>query len=195
MRSLLILAAVISASSGSLADETNRFRGWVFPGAKLMPMSFAPVSVKSAGTKKAQSVTKGFGQYESDQPFHEVVEFYVLRSGLRPLNWSILGREYPGTDVHIPAHFSRADISRKEPSVTLLHYIRDESAVAHLLVTYHPTLDFITVAITRGKDEERTVIQLIQHSARRIERGTEQSDARETSAQSVHESASTPQPP
>jgi hypothetical protein len=186
---------MIAVSGGSFADETIPFDGWVFPGAKLKEQSTSPVTAKSLDNGNVQSVASGFGQYETDKPFHEVVAFYVRKSGLTPPNWSILGREYPGTDIHIPSHFSRTNFYCEEPSITLLHYIRDESAVAHLLVTDHPKLGFITVAVTRGKDEDRTVIQLIQHSSKRIERGAERSDARETSAQSVSKSESSPRSP
>jgi hypothetical protein len=165
MRILMILTVILTIAHGSSADETHPFDGWVFPGAKLKEQSTSPVRATSADKKKVQSVTSGFGQYVTDKPFHEVVAFYVRKSGLTPPNWSILGREYPGTDVHIPAHFSRTNFYREEPSVTLLHYIRDDAAVAHLLVSDHPTLGFITVAVTRGKAEESTVIQLIQHSS------------------------------
>ena len=195
MQKLLILIVVFAVSGASYGEETSPFDGWVFPDAKLREQSASPVTATSADKKMVHSVTSGFGQYETEKPFHEVVAFYVRKSGLTPPNWSILGREYPGTDVHIPAHFSRTNIYREEPSITLLHYIRDDSAVAHLLVTDHPTLGFITVAITRGKGEERTVIQLIQHSSKQIERGTEQSDVRETSAQPASESKSTPRSP
>ncbi len=179
MRILLMLTIVFAVSGASFGEEATPFEGWVVPGAKLKEQSASPVTVTSADKKNVQSVTSGFGQYETDKPFHEVVAFYVRKSGLTPPNWSILGREYPGTEVHIPAHFSRTNFYREEPSITLLHYIREDSAVAHLLVTDHPKLGFITVAITRGKDEERTVIQIIQHSSKRIERGTEQAEGPE----------------
>lgn len=185
MRILLILTAVVAISGASLAEEKAPFEGWVFPDAKLKEQSTSPVTVTSADKKQVQSVSSGYGQYVTDKPFHEVVAFYVRQSGITPPNWSILGREFPGTDVHIPAHFSRTNFYREEPSVTLLHYIRDDAAVAHLLVTDHPQLGFVTVAITRGKNEDHTVIQLIQHSSKRIERAAEPADAQVPTASSI----------
>ena len=192
MRILLILTVALALSEPSLADEHGPFDGWVFPGAKLKEQSLTPVTVTSADKKNVQTVTSGSGQYVTEKPFHEVVAFYVRKSGLTPPNWSILGREYPGTGVHIPAHFSRTNFYREEPSVTVLHYIREDVATAQLLVTDHPQLGFISVSITRGKNEGHTVIQLIQHSSKRIQRGSERSDAdaRETPAQSGQKSSS-----
>jgi hypothetical protein len=195
MRILLILTVVLAGCSVCQGEEAVPFDGWVLPGAKPVEQSTSSVTSTPVDTHEGPSATSGFGQYETAEPFHEVVAFYVGKSGLEPPNWSILGREYPGTDVHMPAHFSRTDFSGKDPSVTLLHNIRDGSAAAHLLVSDHPTLGSITVAITRGRGEDRTVIQLIQHSAKRIERGIERTEARDTAAESVAESGSAPQSP
>ena len=185
MRILLVLAVAITIAGVASADEKNPLDGWVFPGARLKEQALAPITVTSADKKNVQSVTSGLGQYVTEKPFHEVVAFYVQKSGLAPPNWSILGREYPGTDVHIPAHFSRTNYYREEPSVTVLHYIREDVATAQFLVTDHPELGFISVSVTRGMNDDHTVIQMIQHSSKRIRRSTEQSDARETSASSV----------
>lgn len=190
MRILLILTVMLTISNRSLADDNPPFDGWVFPGAKLKEQSSTPVTVTSADKKNVQSVSSGLGQYLTAKPFHEVVAFYVRKSGLKPPNWSILGREYPGTDVHIPAHFSRTNFYREESSVTALHYIRQDVATAQFLVTDHPELGFISVSVTRGKNDDSTVIQLIQHSSKRIRRGTKPSDAHETSAGSVLKSQS-----
>ncbi len=195
MRSLLIVAAVLMLSKSSLAEETPPFDGWVFPGATLKEQALSPVTVASADKKDVQSITTGLGQYISAKPFHEVVAFYVRKSGLTPPNWSILGREYPGTRIHIPAHFSRTNFYREEPSVTVLHYIREDVATAQVLVTDHPHLGFISVSITRGKNDDQTLIQLIQHPSKRIRRGTESSDAKETSAAAVLKPESTPRSP
>jgi hypothetical protein len=195
MRSLLIVAAVVMLFKSSLAEEVPPFDGWVLPGATLKEQALSPVTVTSADKKDVQSITTGLGQYISAKPFHEVVAFYVRKSGLTPPNWSILGREYPGTKIHIPSHFSRTNFYREEPSVTVLHYIREDIATAQVLVTDHPQLGFISVSITRGKNDDQTLIQLIQHPSKRIRRGTEQSDARETSVTPVLKSKSTPRSP
>lgn len=191
----MMLTAMVTVSGAALADETTPFDGWVYPGAKLKEQSTTPITRTSADKKNVQSVESGLGQYLTENPFHEVVAFYVRKSGLTPPNWSILGREYPGTDVHIPAHFSHTNFYREKPSITVLHYIREDVATAQVLVTDHPQLGFIAVSITRGMNDSQTVIQLIQHSSKRIHRGTEQSDARETSAATVLKSESTPRSP
>ncbi|TWU38599.1 hypothetical protein [Novipirellula artificiosorum] len=197
MRILLILTFAFTVSAAVLADDTIPFDGWVFPGAKLKEQSTTPITRTSADKKPVQSVESGLGQYLTEKPFHEVVAFYVRKSGLRPPNWSILGREYPGTDVHIPAHFSHTNFYREEPSITVLHYIREDVATAQVLVTDHPQLGFITVSITRGRNDDQTVIQLIQHSSKRIHRRNEQSDqnTQESSAAAVLNSEFTTRTP
>lgn len=177
MRILFILAVTLTYCSHSLADENIPFDGWVFPEAKMKEKSMSPITVTSADKKDIQSVSSGSGQYLTEKPFHEVVAFYVQKSGLKPPNWSILGREYPGDDIHMPAHFSRFNFYREKPSVTVLHYIRKDVATAQFLVTDHPTLGFITASVTRGVSDDRTLIQLIHHPSKRIQRGTKQSDA------------------
>ncbi|MEQ8785247.1 MAG: hypothetical protein RIC55_03075 [Pirellulaceae bacterium] len=184
MRMLLIMTVLLTLSSRSLADEPRPFDGWVFPEAKRKEELTTPVTVTSADKSDVQSVSSGLGQYLTEKPFHEVVAFYVRKSGLKPPNWSILGREHPGADVEIPAHFSRTNAYREKPSVTVLHYIREDVAAAQFLVTDHPELGFISVSVTHGKNDDHTMIQLIQHSSQRIRRGTEPSDAPESTPQS-----------
>ncbi|WP_442509498.1 hypothetical protein SH528x_001074 [Novipirellula sp. SH528] len=174
MRILFILIAVLSSSGLLRADESRSFDSWVFPDADLKEQSSLPVTVTSAHKKNVQSVTSRSGQYITDKPFHEVVLFYARQSGLNPTNKSILAREYPGTDVYIPAHTSSINFYREEPSVTVLHYIRENVATVQLLVTDHPELGFLSVSVTRGKHDDQTVIQLIQHTANRITKNNEQ---------------------
>ncbi len=163
MRTLLTVSIMLVFSKPVFANEIRPFDGWVFPEANLKDQSTKSVTVTSADKKSVQAVTCRLGQYITDKPFHEVVAFYVRKTGLTPPNWS--GREYPGTDDHIPAHLSHTNFYREKPSVTVLHYIREDVATAQLLVTDDPQLGFISVSITRGKNDDKTVVQLIQHSS------------------------------
>lgn len=169
--SIILLTVCILLTPTANAKDDPVFQGWVFPNSKLKEQSLTPVKVTSADKKTVQTVNSGSGQYETEKPFHEVVEFYVNKSGLTPSNWSILGREFPGTKTYIPAHFSRKNFYREEPSVTILHNIREDIATLHLLVTDHPQLGFVSVTVSRGRNAQETVIQLIHHSADKIKRG------------------------
>lgn len=193
--SIVAAVAVVMLTVSSLAEEAPPFDGWVFPGATSMGQDLSAVTVTSADKKDVQLITGGAGQYISEKPFHEVVAFYVRKSGWTPPNWSILGREFPGTEMYSPFSFSSTDVYREKPSVTVLHYIREDIATAQVLVTDHPQLGFISVSIARGKNDDQTLIQLIQHPSNRIRRGTEQSDARDTSAATLLKPESTPRSP
>ena len=145
----------------------------MFPGAKLKEQVLSPVTFTSADKKSVQSLKPRLGQYVTEKPFQEVVAFYVRKSGMKT-NGSILGREFPGTDIYLPAHFASIDPSREEPSVTLLHYIRADVAALQLLMTDHPQFGFISISVTRGKNDDQTLIQLIQHPSKRTTRDAEQ---------------------
>src|SRR4051812_6776897 len=100
-RAVLTLLMVLTASAGATASDPQdqregegALKRWTYPNA-------TPREVVHT-TADSGSVRLDSGQYSTADPFHEVVRFYVERSGLEPPNWSILGREFPGDTVHIP---------------------------------------------------------------------------------------------
>lgn len=167
MRSLASVLAVIITAISVQADDAS-LQDWIFPGAKPQEQSVSPVTVSSADKQPGHTLASASGQYLTDRPFHEVVLHYARKSGIDNPN-SIYAREFPGTDVHIPAHTQSINLYRSEPSVTLLHYIREDVATAHIMVTDHPTLGFISVAITRSRNDKQTVVQLINHASKAVE--------------------------
>ncbi len=166
MRTLLTVFAILIAVDAHADDAP--FKDWIFPGAKPREQSVNPITVTSADKQHVQTVANGSGQYLTDKPFHEVVLFYVRKSGIKKPN-QIYAREFPGTDIHIPAHNHIFNFYRKEPTVTILHYIRDDVATAHLMITDHPKLGIISVSVTRSRNDPQTVVQLINHTSQRIE--------------------------
>lgn len=147
----------------AIADDEHKFSEWIYPGEELSKGAVSKVgSVGEAEESKSVVIQMGF--YNTEAEFHEVVAFYVRKSGLTPPNWKILGREFPGTDVYLPAHFSDGSLTSEKPSVTLMHYIRENVATAQLLVTNHPEIGSIAVSITRSKDDQRTRVNLIHHA-------------------------------
>lgn len=164
MRTLATIVAILITVNVH-ADDVP-FQDWIFPGAKPREQSVNPVT--SADKQHVQTVASGSGQYLTGKPFHEVVLFYLRKAGIKKPN-KIYAREFPGTDIHIPAHTQIFNVYRQEPTVTVLHYIRHDVATAQLMVTDHPELGFISVSVTRSRNDTQTVVQLINHTAKRIE--------------------------
>jgi hypothetical protein len=131
---------------------------WIYPEAK--PAEEGRFETKRNGEPVGTSAEKG--QYSTEAPFHKVVRFYVEKSGLEPPNWSILGREFPGDQVNIPASWSRQLGNNK--IVSVLHHIRQESACATLLITDFANGESICVTISRELRDDRTFIQVAKHT-------------------------------
>jgi hypothetical protein len=90
------------------------------------------------------------------------VSFYVKKSGFEPPNWSILGRKFPGTDIYLPAHWTQqGEVDGKLRSLIIQHFIREQAASAQLLLTNHPEVGTISISITRGKEDAKTLIQIV----------------------------------
>ena len=165
------VALLISLPTFCFAENENPLADWLYLKSTAKEHSVSPITVTSGDKTKIESFISAYGQYVTEDPFHTVVRFYVEKSGQTPPNWSILGRQFPGTKVNIPAHFSHVDIYRKQPSVTILHYIRENTASAQFLMTDLPEAGFMSVSITRGKDDTKTLIQITRHPAKAIEKG------------------------
>jgi hypothetical protein len=130
-RVVLTLLMFLTASAGATAaDQQDQREGepslkrWTYPNATPREVVLT--------TRTGGSVRSDTGQYSTADPFHEVVRFYVERSGLEPPNWSILGRKFPGDTGHIPGSWSK---SGETEGVTVHHHIRPDSAIAGVLVS------------------------------------------------------------
>ena len=145
---LLALVGLSSAQTQTDGAEKQPCEDWKYANSK--PLTLTGSSESSAAT----------GQYSSGDPFHEVVRFYVTKSGFEPPNWKILGRQFPGDEVKMPGFWVGQDGER---NMSLLHHIRDGSASFTLLVTDHLKKYTVTVAITRGERDKKTYIQIIWH--------------------------------
>ena len=171
MKSLLSLFIAVVCCPALIAQDDKPLNGWVYPDAQAKQQVSAPLTVTSADKTSVQTATTGLGQYVTEDEFHAVVKYYVNKSGLVPPNWSILGRKFPGDTVHLPAHFNSSNSYREKPSVSIAHYIREHAASCQLLITDFPDVGFMSISITRGKGDAKTLIQIIQHPAKKIERG------------------------
>lgn len=151
----IFLTTSAGASAAGQADrrETNdALKPWAYPNATPSEVAHA------TGTGRTYCDT---GQYSTADPFHEVVRFYVQRSGFEPPNWQILGRKFPGDTINMPASWSKWGGTE---AVTVLHHIRPDSASAGLLVTDFSSGVSVSVSISRGLKDERTFIQVARQA-------------------------------
>lgn len=135
--------------------------GWVFPGASYKEKASPYVSSTDQDGRKRVTQRTHLGQYVTEASFREVLAFYIEQSRLHPPNQRIVGRDFPGTGVFIPVHWVTRGEFGPGSVVTLLHYIRRDSATGVFSVVRHPDLGSIVVVVSRGKDGEQTVIQVI----------------------------------
>lgn len=105
--------------------------------------------------------SSGTGRYETVDPFHEVVRFYVEKSGLESPDWRSLGRKFPEAPLQAPDMWTT---SNKLRSVSLHHHIRADSASAALVKSDFESGETISVSISRGLKDERTLIQVTRHA-------------------------------
>ncbi len=159
-RAVIAVMALVMASGGAFSadpsdprDGEKAWKRWAYPNA-------TPYKV-SHSLSSGSSVLVDEGQYSTIAPFHEVVRFYVERSGLEPPNWSILGRKFPGDTVNIPGSWSKWG---KTEAVTLHHHIRSDSASAGLMVTDFSGGETVSVSISRGLKDDKTFIQVTRHA-------------------------------
>lgn len=144
------------------ADEKSPLAAWVIPGAQAREQGGAIYSVIGPGLKEGAVSKIEMGQYLSEKSFQEVLAFYVKKSGFKPPNWSILGREFPGTDIFLPAHWTKqGPVDGRLQSLTIQHFIREQAASAQLLLTNQSELGTVSISITRGKEDLKTLIQIV----------------------------------
>jgi len=151
----LFAAAAVAQSNGKAkppggaGEENAPLADWIYPGSKS-----SEVGRSRTGTTDAPVIE--FGQFSTTASFREVVRYYVDKSGFEPPNWSILGREFPGDKVNMPAFWTW-----NGPRIgTLLHHIRPDSASVSLLLTDTMRKESISVSITRGLKDENTHLQI-----------------------------------
>ena len=105
MRFMLLFLFCLMLTPLQAAEEKSPLESWVIPGAEAREQGATTYSVKEPDQADGVTRRTDTGQYLSEKPFQEVVAFYVKKSGFEPPNWSILGHEFPGTDLYLPAHW------------------------------------------------------------------------------------------
>ena len=131
------------------ADVEVPFLRWVYPNAEVRSVAVSQID----GT-----VAKAWGHYAIQESFRDVVAFYGDRSVIEAPNHEIIGREYP-TDqmIDIPAALISEDKGR---SAMMLYSTRGATASVTLLEQDLKTGEVVSIAITRGRDEDVTSIQI-----------------------------------
>jgi hypothetical protein len=153
---LMFLAAAAGFAFASQSDQKEGEQAlaqWIYPKATAAEVMHS--------TSPGASVRFDTGQYSTDDPFHEVVRFYVEKSGVEPPNWSILGRKFPGDTINIPGSWTKWG---KAEVVTVHHHIRPDSAGAGLLKTDFASGETVSVTISRGLKDKKTFIRVIRHA-------------------------------
>ena len=147
--------AVLGLATCSVQSAESSI-AWVYPNSRL---------ATKGGTDKNPSPftqSESFHVRSSDDPIRKVVTYYVRRSGFEPPNWRVLGREFPYPD-HLPVGFwmGPGEVDDVPARVSITHDLRPDVAhVSFLIVTEAGTLT--SISITRGKDEDKTWIQIHQ---------------------------------
>lgn len=162
MRFMLLFLFCLMLTPLQAADEKSPLESWMIPGAEAREQGETTYSLKEPDQAESVSRRTDTGQYLSEKPFQEVVAFYVKKSGFEPPNWSILGREFPGTDTYLPAHWTQqGEVDGKLQTVIIQHFIREQAASVQLLLTNQPEVGTISISITRGKEDTKTLIQIV----------------------------------
>ena len=162
MRSVFLCLFCLMLTPLQAAEDKSPLESWVIPGAEAREQGATTYSVKEPDQADGVTRRTDTGQYLSEKPFQEVVAFYVKKSGFEPPNWSILGHEFPGTDLYLPAHWTQQrEVDGKLQTVIIQHFIRKQAAVAQLLLTNQPAVGTISISITRGKADTKTLIQIV----------------------------------
>jgi hypothetical protein len=155
------IAIILLAITSPVLPAESPLEQWVFPGASFKEKGSPSVTSTYPNGQRTEDWRMHFGQYVTDASFQKVLSFYVEQSRISLPNQAIVGREFPGTDVFIPAHWVTRGEFGAGSTVTLLHYIREGCATGVFSVVGHPEFGSLTIVVSRGKDEEQTVIQII----------------------------------
>jgi hypothetical protein len=145
------------AFATSSVQSAELLTTWVYPSSQL--------AAKGGPDNNTSSFTQSesFDVRSSDDAIRKVVAYYVRRSGFEPPNWKILGKEFPYPD-HLPVGFwmGPGEVDDVPARVSITHDLRPDVAhVSFLIVTEAGALT--SISITRGKNEDKTWIQIHQH--------------------------------
>jgi len=161
--STLLIAAIASfclATPSVYSAESAS--AWIYPESKLR--------TKVGPAKESASVwpNESIQVRSTQDSIAKVVAYYVKQSGFEPLNWKILGREFPYSK-QLPVGFwigpGKTSVGNSRVSIT--HDLRPSVAQVTFLVI--PESGTITsISITRGKNEAETWIQVHQHPPRDV---------------------------
>lgn len=161
MKIILTIYAFIAIAIPLHASEFP-LEPWVFPRASVKEKG-SPFSKSEYPDGRVEELRTDFAQFATDASFREVLAFYLKKSRITPPNESIVGREFPGTDRFLPAHWVARGEFGEGSVATVLHYIREDCATAAFSIVNPTELESLTIMVSRGKDEKQTVIQIIRN--------------------------------
>ena len=176
MRTICLSVIIVCMCVHVEASEPTPLDRWLLPDSKELDRMSPALKESSKNEEIVQTVTFHGGQFVSDRSFTDVVDFYATASELNgggrfsTQSGRITGIPFSTSSGNSQTHKSTVDIYGKKPSVTVLHSIRDNHASATFLVTEDRDAGNVVITITRSKDDEQTLIQIIQHPISRIDR-------------------------
>ncbi|WP_417391753.1 hypothetical protein [Gimesia sp.] len=162
MRSVSLFLFCLMLTPLQAAEEKSPLEAWVIPGAEARGKGAASYPVKSPDETEGTESEIETIQYLSEKTLEEVVAFYVKKSGFKTASQSILGRDFPGTDIFVQDHWTQqTEVDGKYQSLTVQHFIREQAASVQLLLTNQSDLGTVSISITRGKEDAKTLIQIV----------------------------------
>ena len=152
LNSLLVLSVHAEDATGT---NSRMFREWTYPD------SYA-IQSGASGTLPSGAAVGETGQFTSKDSIQRVVKFYAKKAGVDPAAsplelQSAAGK--PTGDAGIVGIRANDDA----PSVMLLRNAGEHSTAVTLLYWSPGDRQKLVVSISRGKDDSRTLIQLLLH--------------------------------
>ena len=145
---LLVLGAAVAAKAADEPGEAAKtFGEWVYPDSSRLQED------RPAG----ESPVTGTGQYTTKDSVQKVAHFYARKAGLDLDSKSL--------DFDLPSYAGIVAVRARDdaPSAMFLRNAGESTVSATLLYLTPGDTQKLAVSITRGRDDERTLVQLLLH--------------------------------
>ena len=152
LNTLMVLSAHAADDAGT---NSSIFHEWIYPDSYV-------VQVGGTGTHSSSGNAGETGQFTTEDSIQKVVRFYAKRAGIDPTAPAVdlkLADGKPARDGGILGIRANDDA----PSVMLLRNAGANTTAVTLLFWSPGGERKLVATITRGKDDARTLIQLLLH--------------------------------
>lgn len=152
LNTLMVLSAHAADDAGT---NSSPFREWIYPDSYV-------VQVGATGAHSSGEPVGETGQFTTEDSIQKVVRFYAKKAGIEPSARPVdlkLADGKPARDAGIV----EIRVNDDAPSVMLLRNAGDNTTAVTLLFWSPGEEHKLVATITRGKDDTRTLIQLLLH--------------------------------